>query len=282
MAAGCGNTTRWRTPNTPAQVNSDRRETARPVGRADLVACRPSTRSATGSIVATGENTSHPATDTSDAVIALDLETGKVAWNFQAMAADVWNMACDDRDLKRTGRTAPTSMIRGPRPRLRLRRDADDREGRAAATWCWPARSPATPGAWTRHRQGAVEPARGRRRSPRRRPLGHDHGRAIGLCPDQRPDHAGPTTSRRVNKAGIYAYRIRDGKQVGPTGAADCAGGAGRQGRRAARRSTAIPPRRSWSTARSSPARWTARCWCWTARRQGAEGGRHGRPDDDE
>ncbi|MFT3723671.1 MAG: PQQ-binding-like beta-propeller repeat protein [Hyphomonadaceae bacterium] len=46
-------------------------------------------------IVTSGENTSHPGTDTSDAVIALDLATGKVAWQFQAMAADVWNMACD-------------------------------------------------------------------------------------------------------------------------------------------------------------------------------------------
>ncbi len=45
-------------------------------------------------IVATGENTSHPATDTSDAVIALDLDTGKEIWKFQAMANDVWNLAC--------------------------------------------------------------------------------------------------------------------------------------------------------------------------------------------
>lgn len=45
-------------------------------------------------IVATGENTSHPATDTSDAIIALDLNTGKEAWKFQAMPRDVWNEAC--------------------------------------------------------------------------------------------------------------------------------------------------------------------------------------------
>lgn len=45
-------------------------------------------------IVTTGENTSHPGTDTSDAVIALDLDTGKEVWKFQAMAADIWNMAC--------------------------------------------------------------------------------------------------------------------------------------------------------------------------------------------
>ncbi|MET0340256.1 MAG: PQQ-binding-like beta-propeller repeat protein [Polyangiales bacterium] len=45
-------------------------------------------------IVATGENTSHPATDTSDAIIAIDLDTGKEVWKFQAMAQDIWNMAC--------------------------------------------------------------------------------------------------------------------------------------------------------------------------------------------
>jgi polyvinyl alcohol dehydrogenase (cytochrome) len=45
-------------------------------------------------IVTTGENTSHPGTDTSDAVIVLDLDTGKEVWKFQAMAADIWNMAC--------------------------------------------------------------------------------------------------------------------------------------------------------------------------------------------
>lgn len=45
-------------------------------------------------IVTTGENTSHPGTHTSDAVIAIDLDTGKELWVFQAMEADIWNMAC--------------------------------------------------------------------------------------------------------------------------------------------------------------------------------------------
>jgi polyvinyl alcohol dehydrogenase (cytochrome) len=44
--------------------------------------------------IGTGENLSHPATDTSDAIIALDLDTGKIAWRFQALADDVWNAAC--------------------------------------------------------------------------------------------------------------------------------------------------------------------------------------------
>ncbi len=44
--------------------------------------------------IGTGENLSHPATTTSDAVIALDLKTGELAWSFQATANDVWNAAC--------------------------------------------------------------------------------------------------------------------------------------------------------------------------------------------
>lgn len=54
-------------------------------------------------IVATGENTSHPGTGTSDAIIAIDLDTGKSAWVFQAMQSDVWNMACNDRDIPKSG-----------------------------------------------------------------------------------------------------------------------------------------------------------------------------------
>jgi len=43
---------------------------------------------------ATGENTSPPATGTSDSLIAIDLSTGKQKWGFQALANDVWNMSC--------------------------------------------------------------------------------------------------------------------------------------------------------------------------------------------
>lgn len=43
---------------------------------------------------ATGENTSPPATGTSDSLVAIDLATGKQKWVFQALANDVWNMAC--------------------------------------------------------------------------------------------------------------------------------------------------------------------------------------------
>ncbi len=42
----------------------------------------------------TGENLSRPATDTSDAIIALDMDSGALIWKFQALADDVWNAAC--------------------------------------------------------------------------------------------------------------------------------------------------------------------------------------------
>ena len=44
--------------------------------------------------VTTGENTSHPATETSDAIIALNLTTGEENWVFQGLWNDVWNTVC--------------------------------------------------------------------------------------------------------------------------------------------------------------------------------------------
>lgn len=44
--------------------------------------------------VGTGENYSSPATDTSDAIVALDLTTGEMIWHQQFTAGDAWNVAC--------------------------------------------------------------------------------------------------------------------------------------------------------------------------------------------
>ena len=44
--------------------------------------------------VGTGENYSHPTTATSDAILALDLATGRLVWSFQATRQDAYNMAC--------------------------------------------------------------------------------------------------------------------------------------------------------------------------------------------
>ena len=44
--------------------------------------------------VTTGENTSHPTTNTSDSIIALNLDTGEANWVFQALEHDMWNFSC--------------------------------------------------------------------------------------------------------------------------------------------------------------------------------------------
>lgn len=45
--------------------------------------------------VGTGENYSSPATDTSDAIIAFDLDTGEMLWHQQFLASDAWNVSCE-------------------------------------------------------------------------------------------------------------------------------------------------------------------------------------------
>jgi streptogramin lyase len=44
--------------------------------------------------IGTAQNMSAPATHNSDSVIALDMATGEEAWVFQALAGDIWNVAC--------------------------------------------------------------------------------------------------------------------------------------------------------------------------------------------
>jgi polyvinyl alcohol dehydrogenase (cytochrome) len=44
--------------------------------------------------IGTGENYSHPTTKTSDAIIALNLDTGEPEWVFQATENDAYNLAC--------------------------------------------------------------------------------------------------------------------------------------------------------------------------------------------
>jgi polyvinyl alcohol dehydrogenase (cytochrome) len=44
--------------------------------------------------VTTGDNYSHPPTSTSDAFLALDLDSGKILWSRQMTLSDVWNTAC--------------------------------------------------------------------------------------------------------------------------------------------------------------------------------------------
>ncbi len=57
--------------------------------------CSPTVDSKRGWIyIGTGENYTNPATNTSDAIQAIDMKTGKLIWNFQATSQDTYNSAC--------------------------------------------------------------------------------------------------------------------------------------------------------------------------------------------
>jgi polyvinyl alcohol dehydrogenase (cytochrome) len=45
--------------------------------------------------IGTGQNLTRPVTTTSDAVIALDMDTGKMKWSYQTTANDAWNVSCN-------------------------------------------------------------------------------------------------------------------------------------------------------------------------------------------
>lgn len=66
--------------------------------------------------VTTGDNYTHPATDTSDAVIALDLASGRIVWKQQMLAGDVFNAQCPRRGFKDCGPdhdfAAPAMLVR--------------------------------------------------------------------------------------------------------------------------------------------------------------------------
>ena len=48
--------------------------------------------------ITTGDNYSHPATATSDAVVALDLTSGRIVWSQQVTPNDVYNSSCGGRN----------------------------------------------------------------------------------------------------------------------------------------------------------------------------------------
>ncbi len=56
--------------------------------------------------VGTGESYTRPASPASDAILAVDVETGELVWSFQATAEDAFNMAC----------TTPTNRENCPAP----------------------------------------------------------------------------------------------------------------------------------------------------------------------
>lgn len=47
--------------------------------------------------IGTGQNFSRPTTETSNAIIALDLDSGEQLWHFQSTPDDAWNVSCETR-----------------------------------------------------------------------------------------------------------------------------------------------------------------------------------------
>lgn len=72
--------------------------------------------------VATGDNYSDPATDRSDAVIALSIDTGRIMWTHQFTAGDTFNIACVNPGRKNCPDVAGPDFDFGASPILLSRR----------------------------------------------------------------------------------------------------------------------------------------------------------------
>jgi polyvinyl alcohol dehydrogenase (cytochrome) len=46
----------------------------------------------------TGDNYTQPATDTSDSILAMALDTGEILWSYQGLPGDAWNVSCSLTD----------------------------------------------------------------------------------------------------------------------------------------------------------------------------------------
>jgi polyvinyl alcohol dehydrogenase (cytochrome) len=73
--------------------------------------------------VSTGDNYTQPATSTSDGIMAMDLETGKILWTYQGLAGDAWNVACSLPDKANCPNTEGPDHDMGSSPILVTRAD---------------------------------------------------------------------------------------------------------------------------------------------------------------
>lgn len=77
--------------------------------------------------VGTGENYTRPTTATSDAIIAIEIETGKVAWSFQGTESDAFTMACTSPRNRQNCPAPPgPDLDFGMAPILVTRKDGKD------------------------------------------------------------------------------------------------------------------------------------------------------------
>ena len=164
--------------------------------------------------ITTGDNYSHPATATSDAVIALDLKTGRIVWSQQTTPGDVYNSSCGSRGAELSSESGPdydfgasAMLVRTPngarrpgrraevRRRLRARSGRQGEACRGRRGWEKAARTAASNGAWRATGATSTPPSPtwcacrdgiGGRRAHRQRPARSRAGRRI-----DRAEHRG-------------------------------------------------------------------------------------------
>ncbi len=183
-------------------------------------------------IVATGENTSFPGTNTSDAMIAIDLDTGKSVWVFQAMKADIWNMACNDLDLPKSGPNC--ARLFGSGEGSNQGRDFDF-GGAPVLVRHVNGRDIVVDGQKSGH-VWAVDAETGKMLWSQRIGFGSALGGVHwGVASDGKTVFAAVADSipsadaPKVSKPGVYAFRLSDGKPIWSHSAKpDCAGERGR------------------------------------------------------
>lgn len=159
--------------------------------------------------ITTGENSSLPVSETSDAIVALDFATGEPIWTFQAVANDAWNMACTGSD---SGPNCPSLE-------LSIRADADF--GGAAIPVSLPDGTDLLLAGQKSGQLWALNPDDGtvvwQRRIGEGGSLGGNHwGVAVD---DQRVfmtinDPLSGTRSADQSQAGVYAFDIATGEPV--------------------------------------------------------------------
>jgi polyvinyl alcohol dehydrogenase (cytochrome) len=99
LAAASG-TEMWRTflvdEPKPTKINASGTQLAGPSGVPIWTA--PAVDHKRGLLyVTTGDNYSTPATDKSDSVVAIDMQTGAIKWYWQATEDDAWNGSCEEK-----------------------------------------------------------------------------------------------------------------------------------------------------------------------------------------
>jgi polyvinyl alcohol dehydrogenase (cytochrome) len=174
--------------------------------------------------VGTGENSSEPASQTSDSILAMDLKDGKMLWVYQSTRNDAWNAACISED--RSNCPAPegpdydfgaspilVSLNEKQRVLIAVQKSGEvhalDPDNNGALLW----KQQASPGGF----QGGVMWGAASDGSNVYVALSDRQG-------DQytRPDGSGDWKIKSDKGGGLHAYRVSDGKLIWRAAAPIC------------------------------------------------------------